>query len=294
MKALHLASLLVTCGLVACGSTDAEVAPAGEKPVQPAVAPRSGCRLTANTVLTGSGGNVLLRTVRIYDFDVDRRLVAFKDQSFAGGGDVGEEPTNITYTYGPNGLVAKQVVEAGRGQFPDVYRRTATYDAQEFVVQDDTDIGRDGSIDLSMRYTNTYDEHDLRERVVLVEDRRGGALEKYRERDTWTPEEGRKVWTHVNHLATGGVRVSERYGIVDGKIAWREVDLGGDGTVDFRDEPTSAEPSGTVEYDALGRPIVVRAAGEIERTSYEDTCGGIVPPAVHVDPKFRSPGIPKK
>ena len=294
MKALHLASLLVTCGLVACGSTDAEVTPSGAKPVEPTVTPQSGCRLTANTVLTGAGGNVLLRTVTVYDFDVDRRLVAFEDQSFGGGGNVGNEPTKITYSYAPNGLLAQQIVEAGRGQFPDVYRRTTTYDAQEFVVQDETDIGRDGSIDLSTRYTNTYDASDLRERVVAIEDRRGGSLEKYRERDVWTPDEGRKVWTHVNYLPTGGVRVSERYGIVDGKIAWREVDMGGDGTVDFRDEPQTAKPAGTVEYDDLGRPIVVRAAGEIERTSYEDTCGGIVPPAVHVDPRFRTPGIPKK
>lgn len=294
MKALHLASLLVTCGLVACGSTDAEDSPSSAKPVQPAVTPQSGCRLTANTVLTGAAGQVLLRTVTVYDFDVERRLVAFKDQSFASGGDVGNEPTNIAYTYAPSGRLAKQVVEAGRGQFPDVYRRTATYDEQEFVVQDDTDIGRDGSVDLSMRYTNTYDASDLRDRVVAVEDQRGGSLAKYRERDTWTPDEGRKIWTHVNYLPTGGVRVSERYGIVDGKIAWREVDMGGDGTVDFRDEPQNAKPAGTVEYDDLGRPIVVRAAGEIARTTYEDTCGGIVPPAVHVDPKFRSPGIPSK
>lgn len=294
MKTLHLASLLAICGLVACGSNDAAVDPPGVKPVEPAVTTQSGCRLTANTVLTGSGGNVLLRSVTVYDFDVDRRLVAFRDQSFASGDDVGSEPTNIAYTYAPTGLLAKQVVEAGRGQFPDVYRRTATYDAQEFVVQDDTDIGRDGNIDLSMRYTNTYDEQDLRERVVAVQDRRGGSLESYRERDTWAPDEGRKIWTHVNRLPTGGIRVSERYGIVDGKIAWREVDMGGDGTVDFRDEPQSTNPNVKVENDALGRPIVVHYPGEISRTSYEDTCGGIVPPAVQVDPKFRSPGIPKK
>ena len=118
----------------------------------------------------------------------------------------------------------------------------------------------------------------------------------YRERETWTPDETRTTWTHVDRKSDGRARSIERYGIVDQRLAWREVDMGGDGTVDFRDD-YSKPAAGDVqaEYDDFGRPIVEAhlPSGETSYTRYEDSCGGIAVPSVTAEKKFRIPGLPK-
>ncbi len=255
-------------------------------------APQSGCRVTASSQLRGAGGRTLLRTVQTYDFDGARRLVRYAQQTFTDASKESSEPTIITYAYAASGALATQVVVADRGQFPEAYERTRTYDEKEFVVRDEVDIGRDGSIDLSMRYTNTYEADELRERSVDVRDERAGMPKSERERETWTPEEGRAIWTHVSRTSTDAVRSVERYGIVDGEVGWREVDMGGDGTVDFRDEPSRGASDNRIERDAYGRPIVIESSsfGETETIDYDDACGGIALPSVNVEAKFRTPG----
>jgi YD repeat-containing protein len=299
-------SFLAVLGLVACSACSSSApAPSSAGGSNESARPednatsdaQTGCQLTAHSELKNGAGEVLSRTVRVYDFDSARRLVRFSSQSFGGASAVGAEPTVITYEYADDGALSVQTVEAGVGRYADVYRRTYTYDEQEFVVLDQVDIGRDGEMDLTLRYTNTYDELDLRERVVDVDDRRPGMDTGFRERETWTPDETRTTWTHVNRHSNGRVRMTERYGIVGQRVAWREVDMGGNGTVDFR-EDYSEPATGDVrtEYDDFGRPIEEAhlPSGETNYTSYEDSCGGIAIPSAAADEKFRTPGLPKR
>jgi hypothetical protein len=279
-------SVLAFLGCQSASPVTTSEAPIGPAPELEQSGPKGPCQLTVTAEIQNlSSSRVLLKTVARYDFDDQMRPVRRSEAPETRNGSL------IELSYAEGGHLAQQRVEAGPGQFMDVYRSVIDYDDRGYPLSVRVDIGRDGQVDQTSTYENTYDEADLRSRQLTFKS--GSTTEV--QAHSWTPDPSRTRWTYVIERVGYGILFIERYDIQDNQVVRREVDQGGDGTVDFVVE--GAVPQQQVEttslYDEVGRPTSIEAPALGERTvlTYEDTCGGVLEPTMSAQPRLRIPGL---